>query len=49
MNKKEEFNYQEFLKEIEKEQDFFFEALENELKGDHSPFNEDFRSWNIGW
>ena len=43
MNKKEEFNYQEFLKEIEKEQDFFFEALENELKGDHSPFNEDFR------
>ena len=44
--KEKEFNYEEFIKEFEKEKekDFFFEALENELKGDHSPFNEDFRS-----
>ena len=44
MNKNiEEFSYEKFFKEIEKENDFFYEALENELKGDHSPFNEDFR------
>lgn len=41
--KEKEFNYEEFLKELEKENNFFYEALENELKGDHSPFNEDFR------
>lgn len=46
MNKNiEEFSYEKFVKEFEKEKekDFFFEALENELKGDHSWFNEDFR------
>ena len=46
MNKKDkEFNYEEFIKEFEKEKekDFFLEALEDELEGDHSPFNEDFR------
>lgn len=38
-----EFNYEEFLKEIEKE-DSFFEDLKDEVeKGDHSWFNEDFR------
>ena len=43
-NFEKEFNYKDFLKEIEKEEDFFFEALKEELKGDHSSFNEDFRS-----
>ena len=47
MNKKEkEFNYEEFIKEFEKEKekDSFFEALKDEVeKGDHSWFNEDFR------
>lgn len=42
MNKIEDFNYKDFLKEIEKED--FFKDLESELKGDHSPFNEEFRS-----
>ena len=43
MMNKEEFNYEEFLKAIEKENDFY-EALKDEMeKGDHSPFNEDFR------
>ena len=32
------------IKELEKEKDSFFEDLKNEIeKGDHSPFNEDFR------
>lgn len=39
----EEFNYEKFLKEMEKENNFFYEALKEELEGDHSPFNEDFR------
>lgn len=44
MNKDlEEFSYEKFLQEMEREEDFFFKALESELKGDHSPFNEDFR------
>lgn len=46
MNKIENFEkedfFKDFLKEIEKED--FFKDLESELKGDHSPFNEEFRS-----
>lgn len=42
--KEKEFNYEEFLKEIKKENDFFYESLKDEVeKGDHSWFNEDFR------